>query len=325
VMIDTDRMTNGADLATELRKGKRGGIPWSVILDGDGQPKINSDGPEGNIGCPAKPHEIDHFLKMIDTRQGHMSKIDRAVIERELRKYGAALSNRSLGQRLGAKAFAKATKSVRFGHFEDAISQLTEACEDGYAPESILTNPAMRPLREDPDRRLQLFELFKRNVKTSKIQIIDAREPGRRIHLAGRLVDMHTGQAIPNALMQVFHTDASGEYRPGMDAGGGAGNPRLWGFLRSDAQGHFTVHTVMPERYTNSSVPRHIHYKVWADGYQNLVSECFFDSDPNLDESTRKSAPDRNFPIVKLKQTADHRSGAELVVRVPGSERPKKR
>ncbi|MEE2886418.1 MAG: hypothetical protein VX951_03195, partial [Planctomycetota bacterium] len=115
----------------------------------------------------------------------------------------------------------------------------------------------------------------------------------------------------------MFHTDASGEYRPGMDAGGGAGNPRLWGFLRTNAKGGFTLNTIMPERYPNSSVPRHVHYKVWADGYPDLTSECFFDSDPNLNDRTRKSAPSRNFPIVKLKQTDDLRSAADLVVRMP--------
>ena len=103
-----------------------------------------------------------------------------------------------------------------------------------------------------------------------------------------------------------------------MYAGGGAGNPRLWGFLRTNAQGDFRVHSIMPERYTNSSVPRHVHYKVWADGYPQLTSECFFDSDPNLDAQTRKSAPSRNFPIVKLHKTDDLRAIGELVIRVPG-------
>ena len=317
VMIDTDRMTEGAELAKELRKGKRGGIPWMIILGGDGQTKATSDGPKGNVGCPARPHEIDHFLKMIDTAPGHMSKDDRSIVERELRTFGAALSNRSRGPRSGLKAFAKASKAVRFGQFEQAIPHLEEAFEDGYPPESILTNSALRPLREDPDRRPQLFDLFKKYVTTDTVQMIDALEAGRRIRLSGRLVDMQTGKPIPGALMQMFHTDASGEYRPGMDAGGGAGNPRLWGFLRTNTKGGFTINTIMPERYTNSSIPRHVHYKAWADGYPDLTSECFFDSDPNLDEGTRKSAPSRNFPIVKLEQTDDLRSVAKLVVRMP--------
>ena len=47
VKIDTDRMTNGEEVAKRLRKGEGGGIPWMVILDGKGTALINSDGPGG--------------------------------------------------------------------------------------------------------------------------------------------------------------------------------------------------------------------------------------------------------------------------------------
>lgn len=128
---------------------------------------------------------------------------------------------------------------------------------------------------------------------------------------------MDSGEPLPGALVKLYHTDASGEYRPGMDAGGGAGNPRLWGFVRADAEGRFTVDTIMPERYANASVPRHVHYHVWAKGRTKLDSECFFDADPLLTEKTRASAPKRNFPIVKLKRDAEQRLVGELIVRVP--------
>ncbi len=313
-MIDTDRMVGGKELAAELRKGRRGGIPWMVILDGDGVPQITSDGPKGNCGCPAAPHEIDHFLSMIDKTRRHMSDEDRAVIERALRAYGAQLTNRV---KAGAREYRTAVTAVRFGRFPAAVVALAQALEQGYPAERIPADSALRPLREDPDRRLELFALCRERVRTSRIAMVDGGEPGRAIRLEGRLVDMDTGAPIPGALMQLFHTDASGEYRPGMDAGGGAGNPRLWGFLRSDADGRFTVDTVMPERYPNSSVPRHVHYKVWAEGRPELVSECFFDSDPNLSARTRAAAPKNNFPIVKLQWgESAHLCGA-LTVRVP--------
>ena len=47
--IDTDRDTNGAAVAARLRKGESGGIPWMVILDAKGAPKVTSDGPKGNV------------------------------------------------------------------------------------------------------------------------------------------------------------------------------------------------------------------------------------------------------------------------------------
>lgn len=317
IVIDTERMTGGEDLAEELRGGADGGIPWIVILDGDGQPKITSDGPQGNIGCPAEPHEIDHFLAMLDATRQHMSDEDRAVIERELREFGAGL----VGPRSdspGRAAYVEAVAAVKAGRFGDAVRDLRRACEAGFAFEKILSDPSLRPLREDAERRLELLELSKEKATGSHIEMVDRTEPGRRIRLEGQVVDMATGEALPGALVQVFHTDANGEYRPGMDAGGGAGNPRLFGYLRADGEGRFTVDTIMPERYPNSSVPRHVHYRVWAANHPVLESECFFDSDPNLSQSARQSAPQRNFPIVTLRLGDDKRWVGALSVRVPG-------
>lgn len=316
VMIDTDRMTDGEQLANELRKGKRGGIPWIAILDGDGKTLATSDGPKGNCGCPAAPHEIDHFLSMIDATRQHMTKDDRTIFEREMRAYGAELTRPRRGVP-GTKELSKALASVRAGRFATAVRNLQEALTAGFDATRVVNNPALRPLREDPERRLELSQLLAKHAKSPRIEIIDRNEPGRRIRLNGRVVDMESGKPIAGAKLHLFHTDAKGEYRPGMDAGGGAGNPRLFGHVKTNANGEFTVDTIMPERYPNSSVPRHVHYHVFAEGYPKLVSECFFDSDPNLNDRTRKSAPSRNFPIVKLARDAEMRLAGELTVRVP--------
>ena len=66
IKIDTDEMQNGSQVADQLRKGREGGIPWMVILDPTGNELISSDGPDGNIGCPVRPSEIDYFLTMIE-------------------------------------------------------------------------------------------------------------------------------------------------------------------------------------------------------------------------------------------------------------------
>jgi len=318
-MIDQDRMKDGKQLAEELRKGRRGGIPWMVILDGDGREVITSDGPKGNCGCPAQPHEIDHFLTMVDKTRRHMSDADRAVLEHDLRAYGAELT-RPRGKQPGRAEYTAAVNQVKFGLFGDAVAQLGKAVAAGYPPEAIATEATLRPLREDPECRTELFDLVKKHVATSTIQLVDPREPGRRIRLEGRIVDMETGKPLPGALMQLFHTDAKGEYRPGMDAGGGAGNPRLCGYLRTDVDGRFRVDTIMPERYPNSKVPRHVHYRVWVEGRPMFQSECYFDSDPNLTERIRKDAPSHNFPIVKLEKGADYRRVGKLEVRVPGGK-----
>ena len=52
-------------MAKRLRGERKGGIPWTVITDEMGVELIASDGPEGNIGCPVDPHEIEWFMTMI--------------------------------------------------------------------------------------------------------------------------------------------------------------------------------------------------------------------------------------------------------------------
>jgi thiol:disulfide interchange protein len=65
VKIDQDRNTGGADMLTNFRAGKDGGIPWFAFLDADGNQLTNSRTAKGNIGFPSEPAEIEHFGTML--------------------------------------------------------------------------------------------------------------------------------------------------------------------------------------------------------------------------------------------------------------------
>src|SRR5262245_60974313 len=58
-------MTHGDTVATALGMPPRSGIPWMVILDSAGKSRVTSDGPMGNVGYPLEPHEIAHFVTML--------------------------------------------------------------------------------------------------------------------------------------------------------------------------------------------------------------------------------------------------------------------
>ena len=67
--IDLDRMTGGkAVYAAELSAAgsKETGIPWFAFCDADGKQLAHSDGPDGTIGFPSKPEEIELFAKMLE-------------------------------------------------------------------------------------------------------------------------------------------------------------------------------------------------------------------------------------------------------------------
>ena len=86
IKIDTARMKNGAAVAERLRKGKRGGIPWIVILDAEGRELVNSNGPKGNCGYPVQPEEIAWFMKMIGKTASNMNEGDINTVETSLKE-----------------------------------------------------------------------------------------------------------------------------------------------------------------------------------------------------------------------------------------------
>lgn len=66
--IDIERTTHGAEVMKRYRKDDSGGIPWYVVLDGEGKPHGTADADFGNIGYPMEPKEIDAFLKLLESQ-----------------------------------------------------------------------------------------------------------------------------------------------------------------------------------------------------------------------------------------------------------------
>jgi hypothetical protein len=88
--IDQDLMQHGEEVASVLRAGKGGGIPWFVFLD-PSQPIFiqdtetgalrrresailaTADGPKGNVGCPMAVDERTHFLACLASARKSLS------------------------------------------------------------------------------------------------------------------------------------------------------------------------------------------------------------------------------------------------------------
>jgi hypothetical protein len=73
--LEADRMIGGKDILKRYQAGE-GGIPWFVFLDGDGKAVVTSDGPKGNVGFPAAPHEIAYFRTMLDRSRTVLTAAD---------------------------------------------------------------------------------------------------------------------------------------------------------------------------------------------------------------------------------------------------------
>jgi thioredoxin-related protein len=89
VKIDEDRMTHGKEVEGGIRPKGSVGIPWIGLMDASGKALATSDGPDGNIGCPWKPEEIDWFIGMLKKVRNKITPEQLSELETALRKYAA--------------------------------------------------------------------------------------------------------------------------------------------------------------------------------------------------------------------------------------------
>ena len=86
--LDSKKHADGTKVIAALRTGKKGGgIPWMTILDGDGKELVTSDGPKGNVGCPAQPDEIDWFRTMLERTKSKLKDADLDTIVRHNKEF----------------------------------------------------------------------------------------------------------------------------------------------------------------------------------------------------------------------------------------------
>jgi hypothetical protein len=92
VMIDVDRDQNGKEINERLKGERSGGLPWMVILDGDGKEVVSSNAEPkgGNIGGPVAVEECAWFGVMLDRSRGDKVSADelKAVLA-DLEEYAA--------------------------------------------------------------------------------------------------------------------------------------------------------------------------------------------------------------------------------------------
>lgn len=105
-------------------------------------------------------------------------------------------------------------------------------------------------------------------------------EPGDALVVAGRVTSASDCRPLAGALLDVFQANAAGLYDtqiPNL----APGRFHLRGRLRTDADGRYEFHTVLPGQYTDGGVARasHIHFRISAPGHAPLITECYFEGD----------------------------------------------
>lgn len=121
---------------------------------------------------------------------------------------------------------------------------------------------------------------------------------GPELLLYGQVTDK-AGNPVPDALVQVWQTDAEGSYDLQLYNGE---QMDMRGNFNTDSQGRFHFRTVMPLGYLipmdgpvgrlvnaqqrHGCRPAHIHFLIGAPGYRELVTALYLGSDEHIDSDT---------------------------------------
>jgi protocatechuate 3,4-dioxygenase beta subunit len=127
---------------------------------------------------------------------------------------------------------------------------------------------------------------------------------GTRLTVSGTVYGADCRTPLAGASIQVWQTNAAGEYGPGQ----GTGDERccyLGAGLRTDDQGRYRFETVRPGHYKGEAQPppAHIHFEVRHPDADGLLTELLFEGDPWL-------GPDPPGAVVKLAPAPGSGAGA---------------
>ena len=117
---------------------------------------------------------------------------------------------------------------------------------------------------------------------------------GERLFLSGTLSSTDCDRAISNAVMDFWQANENGDYdNLGFN---------FRGKIITDENGNYNLETIIPGKYLNGSQyrPSHIHLKVQAEGYDELVTQIYFQGDESISADPWASAPSAMNRIIPL-------------------------
>lgn len=135
----------------------------------------------------------------------------------------------------------------------------------------------------------------------SSVVVNPSGEPGEALVVSGQVLTRDEKPAS-GLKVYVYQTDARGYYSP---EGRDERNPRLKGYLQTDATGHYEVRTIRPGPYPVSGPPAHIHYEVTTAGGGVERFELVFEGDARMSDAIRRAAAARGeYTICKPERDA---------------------
>ena len=121
----------------------------------------------------------------------------------------------------------------------------------------------------------------------STTTIVPAGEPGEPLIVHGRVFGPDGEHPVAGVIVYAYNTDKEGFYSPD----GKVGHPRLKGHMKTDSEGRFELHTIMPGRYPGMHIPAHVHFNLWGSGYPvQWTEDLRFEGDSYLTEAMKRES-----------------------------------
>lgn len=122
-------------------------------------------------------------------------------------------------------------------------------------------------------------------------------EPGEPLEITGTIYLADGVTPAKDHVLFVYHTDVTGYYNKQDDAS----HPRLRGWMKTDADGHYAFRTIKPGAYPHRATPAHIHAHVYGPNYsERSIDDYWFEGDPRINAEVRAHAV-----IIALKRNSE--------------------
>ncbi len=140
-----------------------------------------------------------------------------------------------------------------------------------------------------------------------RIKMVSEQEPGEPLIISGTIYGPDGVKPVDGARLYVYHTDARGYYSD-QDGKGGAPQPRLKGWVKTNADGKYEFRTIKAAPYPGGGNPAHIHGTLSAPGFtERWIEEYWFEGDRFITDGMRsKLHGAATFsPILTLQKGSD--------------------
>ena len=123
-------------------------------------------------------------------------------------------------------------------------------------------------------------------------------EPGTRIFISGTVKANDCETPIQNGVVDVWHANDNGCYTvfQECDTGNSDEDPyNLRGKMLTNENGEYAFESIWPGYYATR--PKHFHYKITTPNGLELVTQCYFEGDPQVTEEWEAGHPGQIIPL----------------------------